>query len=224
MFQFYKDLNAWMQLLLIIPIVIGTIKYRKLDFPLKIIYYYVLFDAIINIILYILDKNNITNLFFINLFSIIEFFVLVLVYSRILINKNILWLVKASYFIFLFVVLYTFVFYQQLNEFANHLKIFESTFLIIFASSYLYSKISNEGDIAKDAYSWFSIAVLMYFITTILVYGSFQVIAKLEKTVFMKIWTIKNSLTWLYFIIIGVAFYIQAKYSNQKVNSDSDLI
>lgn len=213
MFQFYTEINSWLKLLMIIPLISGIVHFKKLDFPLKLLFYYVIFDIVIITITGILRERNMNNLLFINLFIVVEFYLISSVFSLIIENKVVKRIIKTSYLLFASLILFTFVYYQLLNEYANHLILFESFFFIVFTSTYLFSQIKQEKDILNDPYAWFSIAVLMYFITTFLVYASFHKLAKLDKTVFMQVWLIKNGFMYLYFIIIAIAFYKQAKLS-----------
>lgn len=216
MFQVYIELNEWLKYLMLIPLLVGIIKYRELNLPLKILLYYVIFDIVTTLINEFLWARNINNLYVFNLFKVVEFFIITYVFQLIIKNKRIDYLIKTAYFVYGIVILYTFLYYQAFDEYANHLNLIESFLFIVFASSYLFYLIKNEKDILKDPFAWFSSAVLMYFITSFLIYASFHKLAKLDKTVFMQVWTVKNLFMYLYFILIAVAFYKQAKLSSSK--------
>ena len=211
MYQLYYSIIDFMQYLLLIPIFIGAFTFRRLNLPLKLIFYYVIFNTIITIVTRILAAYSTNNLMFINFFNIVEIFLITYVFSLIINNKKVKLIIRISYIFFLLIIVYTFFFYQNINEYAYHLKLFESFFFIYFGATYLFNAIKKEKDIINDSFALFSIAVLMYFITTFLVFGSFKYLAKMEPSLGIKVWTFNSFFNQIFFFIIEMAFYKQAK-------------
>lgn len=209
MYELLHTINDWLKVLLIIPVIAGAIYYKKLTQPLKILYAFVLFDLAITILTGILNNRNINNLFFINLFNVVEMYVITFVFGQLLRAKRIVWLIKLAYIVYALTILITFIFYKALNEYANHLKLVESFFFIIFATYYLYGQIKSEINLARNPYVWFVVGVLLYYTSSFLIYGSFHYLVEFDKLMGFKIWVMKNVLMHAFFILIAVAFYKQ---------------
>jgi hypothetical protein len=211
MFDILSQINTWLNFIILIPIIIGIKNYTKLDFPLTLLLYFLIFDSVIIIITGVLGYKGINNLFYMNLSNVVELYLITYLFYLILTNSFLRIFIKISFLLFTIIVIITFTYFQNFNEYANNIKLIESGFFIIFASTYIYNQVKRETNLVSDPFVWFSVGILMYFVSTFLLYSSFQYLMKLDKTLAYKIWMIHNMFLYFLFIIIAITFHKQAK-------------
>lgn len=195
-----------------IPLIIGLILFRYLNKPQKILLYLIIFGSSVELVSL---TTNMQNLWVYNIFDIVEFTLLMLMFKLIIFESQL-----KNIFIPLIItnilirVLLVFLDVDSIYNIKSYFTLITNAIIIILSMRELLA-ISLKGQklLLQNPLFWILISLLIYFATTIFVnFISFLVEAEKLYSIYI-IHSIANLLANMFFTY---AFYQQ--YKNLKLN------
>jgi hypothetical protein len=157
----------------LVPITVAAFKYRQLDRVLLLIFYYLLFDGLVDLLAIVFANIGINNLPLLHIFTIIEFLILSYFYIRILKDPFAHKLIKYLMGIFPVICIINFIFFQSIFRFNTYTRPLE--ILIIMAYSLTYFAQTDvtyfEGKWMSKPLNWINTGILLYFSGALFVYS-----------------------------------------------------
>lgn len=197
----FTDYN-WTPILL--PFVVGIIRYSKQDTAFKILYLFVAYGVFNELAFRIWNilfqaKNTIP---LSNLYLMISFILLLLFYQRILKGMLSSWLFLLIIISFELACFLNFVFFQTIWDYPSILQTISKLIFVTFSIVYFY-KVMTEAKITKlwnEPLVWVNLAVLVYYSANLFFSLLFNLILEYSRE-FSKI-------TMVYFSLFNALFYM----------------
>ena len=195
---------------MIVPIIIGTIKFTRLDLPRKLIWYLMIYTFVTELCsIYYLDyydvpaesKNN-TPMF--HLYSYLEFGIMAFIFHRK--SNDSLWksVIKLMSFVFYIFSICNLIFLESIWNFNSNQRFVEGVFVLIILIGFFVQLMRDVEDIyfERNSYFWLAAGFLIYFTGTLFVF--------LFEKKFMDYWIAapKEEFVDYYGYIHGVIFII----------------
>ena len=199
----------------LLPVFIGTIKYKALSASAKLVLWYLIFSALFTSITLLIGryyhKNNMP---IAHLFTIFELTMVLFIYKKILeaYRKNNFY----SYIILGFAVLCVLnaLFFQSIYTYNSYTKSIEAIICIMFAMNFFASIASGKypEKIISQPDFYFNAGFFLYCSGAFMlfVFSNF-IISNLSNSDFSTIWTIHASLVLLMYLLFSTAFVLCKK-------------
>jgi hypothetical protein len=157
--------------LIFITVIIGVIRFRKLDKSQMLIFTYCVTSLIAEVLSHFLIQKKIANVPIVNTFLVIEFFILSYFYYHLFTEK-----LKRDLFILVWIVAIIIVFFElvlrDINQYFSFFSLF-SNLIFVLCSVFFFRKIliQQPVDIITDYYLfWFNSACFIYFSCTSIIF------------------------------------------------------
>jgi len=205
------------QATVLIPILVGGIRYSSLDTNQRLLWTMLLLSLATEVVAlyvyYYVDTPN--NLPYYNVYAVVVFSFLNRIYYRSLrstIWKKLLNLLLAGFL--LFFVINT-VFIQPLDTFHSNTIITSNFISIILAIVYLHQELTSGGDVRLELKPlfWISASILLHNSSLILLYSSMAYILTQSQDVVEASWTMNAGLTSLMNILFAIALWVRSRTS-----------
>jgi hypothetical protein len=200
---------------ILLPIIIGIIKYKALSESAKLMLLYLIISALFTGIALVVGryyhKNNMPSM---HLFTVFEFVILVAYYKKIpgAGRKNSFYYLLILLFVLLCIA--NAIFFQSMYTYNSYTKSVEAIVCILFAMNYFAAiaadttskKIITQPDFYFNAgfFLYFSGAFILF------VFSNF-IVSNLSLHNFLIIWTIHASLVLLMYLFFSTAFLLCKK-------------
>jgi hypothetical protein len=187
----------------ILPIVAGAVRRRLLRPEMLVLFVYVVFSFAVELFTLYLAFNSINNLWVLHIYALIEFILMVIIFSRF---EE---MMPYRKFVPMYIALYSTIwivskiFFESFDEFDQYSSPSANILLIIIALRALYlSAQAVEPTIWRTSFFWFSVAVLLKFAGdfTLYLFGDWFIGLGLADG--MAVW----SLHWTINIISNIGF------------------
>jgi len=147
-----------------LPLIVGFLNYKRLIWPLKIIFYFILFSGIANLINLILIYHHRHSIFIFHIYTIFEFAFISLFYLNLFKkswHKPILILIGA----FSLLCMVNFIFIQKGLEFNTYTRSLEAVMIIGYCVAYLnqQSIADTEHNWGSNSLNWINAGILVYY-------------------------------------------------------------
>lgn len=192
-----------------IALILAIISYKKLTFPLRIMALYTLISSTMGGLISFMSMHGINNLFWINLFTFIEFLLITSFYYF-----SLTWKKNFRLFVFAFLNLIVFFIYliytiKLKNSYNNILNSTTSLSLVILSVIFLFSRFKiNLQSEADKPQKIISIGVFMYFSSSFLILSLGSDASYLSELQTHWIYLI-HSIFYLFFVIsLSIAFIL----------------
>ena len=153
-------------LVVLFPLLIGMLRYNILTSSLKVMFYYTMVSALVEMIGWITIYYHQTNHWLSNIFNIMEYAFLSYYFTKIFTVSKVNTCIKYfSTIILLVIILLTFIDYENINHYNSTAYIITCLFLMIYAIIHFY-ELLNSLNIPKLSYYshfWINAGVLLYF-------------------------------------------------------------
>jgi hypothetical protein len=200
---------------ILLPLLIGILKYKQLSFSAKMIHWYLIVSAIFTGISLLISRHYHQNSMPVShLFTLIELVMITLFYKSLFGagNKN----NTYNYIILVFAVVCVMnaLFFQSIYTYNSYTKSIEAIICILFAMKYFAAIASGSSSIkiitAPDFY--FNSGLFLYFSGAFMlfVFSNF-IVTKLSLNDFFIIWTIHSSLVLLMYLFFSTALLLCKK-------------
>jgi len=197
---------------ILVPIAIGTYRYKDLGEAMRIIFYYLFLDGLVNILAIYLFSLRVNNLPVLHVFTIIEFLFISGFYLQVIHEGKIKRVIIAMMFIFPLLCIANFIFFQDINRFNTNTRPLEALMVMIY--SLIYFAQNNEDGIEKkwvvNPINWVSTGLLLYFSGALFIF-SFSNMTSLQKvskyhSLDVLIWDIHATLLLIMYLLFAIGF------------------
>lgn len=157
----------------LIPLLASIYRYKRLNTELKLLSWLFIFASIVELINFISVRNHISNFWIVNIYSLIEGFVIFYIISKWINVQNMLKVTLILFVIYCLYWLYTTFFISSIFDFNSKEKTVKGL-MLIFLSGYLLIRLSIDEKIVlyKDYRFWISCDVMIYFSITLIVFST----------------------------------------------------
>ena len=189
----------------LLPIAGGVMRRRVLRMEMRVLFAYVVFSFAVELLTLYLAFNRINNLWAIHIYTLIEFILMVIIFSRF--EEMMPYRKFAPMYIALYSTTWIVskIFFESFDEFDQYSSPSANILLIIIALRALYlSAQAVEPTIWRTSFFWFSVAVLVKFAGdfTLYLFGDWFIGLGLADG--MAVW----SLHWTINIISNIGFFL----------------
>jgi hypothetical protein len=193
----------------IIPIVFAIVKYRHINKPLTIIFWYLLFAGVVNACAALLAFRHINNLPLLHVYTIVEFLFLSVFFYQFTGIPKIRKLILGGILLFPLYGLINFTFIQDLHVFNSYTRPVEAILLIVFSLVYFYLKTLDNNNLAwhTQPETWIVIGILIYFSSSLVQFSFSNVVSSLvSRNIKLFIWAIHATLVLIMYLLFAVGF------------------
>lgn len=196
-------INISILLTVTLSLIVAVFSFPQLTNTLKILSLLTIFTLINDLILYYTSSHGIRNIWLVNLFTILEFASLSLIYCFVLKETKFIQSLATALIIALFAIVYITInqsFYLHLNSAAMAIESILMIILSVICFYQMLNKMEYENPLSNPLF-WFNAAVLIYFSG-----GFFFFIFSQSKAPF-NIWYIHNLIRLIYTTLILITFW-----------------
>jgi hypothetical protein len=193
----------------IIPIAFAIVKYRHINKPLSIIFWYLLFAGVVNACAAFLAFRHINNLPLLHVYTIAEFLFLSLFFYRFTGRPPLRQLILGCLLLFPLYGIVNFIFIQGLHVFNSYTRPVEAILLIVFSLVYFYiqSVDNHNGTWHTQPETWIVIGILIYFSSSLVQFSFSNVVSSLvSKDIKLFIWATHATLVLIMYLLFAVGF------------------
>ncbi len=206
--MFWKQFSSIIvPLFILVPIIIGLVKYRQLPFALKIIWFYLLVTAVINTAATIIGRVfHSNNMPLFHLFTLIEGLLLIWFYQHLFGEEKKKWFLYLQAGFTIFCVLNA-LFLQSIYLYSSFTRYVESIICILFALRYFAQLAQSDTRPLNIPYFYFSTGIFLYFSGSFIlfIFSNF-ILQKLSASTMLIFWTGHSSLVLLMYILFSTGF------------------
>ena len=206
---------------ILIPLLTGVVRWRKLIPEQKILCLFIIIASVIQLVASFLASHQINNLPLLHLFTVVEFGALCWIFHLGLprwFDQR-----KAVLLISLFTVfaLVNVLFWQDLTAYNSYSRGLSAFFMVLLALYYFVTVLRElqVTNLAESFMFWFCTGVLLYFSANLLLFLYSSMIAQMDVDTNYQIWGIHAVLNILLYLFYTIALWskpeqrISAKFS-----------
>lgn len=206
----------------ILPISTGAIRFNSLTSHFKKFFYFLIFSALFELLLFILYSQNIRNDWVVHLYSPVEFFFICLVLRSWNFNPKIKqvinYIVPAAlglWTLYFFLILFTAtvkgspeLFTKLFGASEPITSLIEAALLTAFSTLLLSNMYSQRNliPLGENKKFWFSVAILIYFTGNMILNASLNIIVRLPKETMQNLWIIHSVFNFITYMFLAIAF------------------
>ena len=187
----------------IVPIIIGLIRYRKLDYLCLIIFYYLVYSFVNGVVMFIYSQLGRNNLFFYNSYVVVEFLML----------SSFFWFsTQSNWFkrgIIASTLIFTGVLLISLNSkqgYLNLLKMVETIAVFLLGLALTIQENSKTDKFSHSPRFWISAGLMFYSAPAFLIAAASNQIVLLPEEQAMIIWALNSIFYGILILFISIAF------------------
>jgi hypothetical protein len=200
---------------ILLPLVIGIIKYRKLSGSARLIIWYLIISALFTGISLLISRHYHQNSMPVgHLFTVIEMAMIIFFYKKILSDGKKNSSYRIVIILFTILCILNALFFQSIYTYNSYTKSIEAIICILFAMNYFAAIASDNssGKILTQPDFYFNAGFFLYFSGAFMlfVFSNF-IITNLSLHSFLIIWTIHAALVLLMYILFSTGFLLCKK-------------
>lgn len=203
MIQFLFHLIDGMFFSTIIAIIIGLIRYRKLDSLSLIIFYYLVYSFVNGVVMFVYGELGMNNLFYYNSDIVIEFVILGAFFWFSSQHKWFRRGIVTSGAIFVVVFLSTF---NSKLDYLNLLKMVETISIFLWGLALTIQENSKTDKLSHSPRFWISAGLMIYSAPTFLIAAASNQILLLPNKQAIIIWALNSIFYGIMILFISIAF------------------
>ncbi|MEB0302895.1 hypothetical protein [Mucilaginibacter sp. 5C4] len=189
----------------LIPIVFALLNFNHLTKPLKIIFWYLIFSGLFNLVALVLISMHQTTTWTLHLYAIIEFIVHSLFYSMFFSKK------KRNIFIVLMVGFTTlcvinYFFIQNKIEFNTYTRPLGAIIIIAYSLLFILKNQNDEESWGDNIYNWINAGILLYFASCLFMFIFSNYLLE-SPDISRLVWAIHDTVLIFEYTLFAVGFY-----------------
>ncbi len=207
-------------LFVLFPLSIGLIRYNMLTSSLKVIFYYTIVSALVEMIAWITIYYHQTNHWLSNVYNIMEYAFLSYYFTKIFVISKVNTFIKYfSTLTLLVITLLTFIDYKNLNHYNSTAYIITCLVLMTYAMIYFYELLNslNVPKISYYSHFWISVGVLLYFSGCFFVNLFSEIVLLGNDKSINQLWLIYHFFLIIYRIFLAIGLW----FSKTPLQSNS---
>ncbi len=207
-YNFYVVLLYISLFSILLPIIVGFDKRRNFLPEEKILYSLIILSCFIEIVIYILFKNHINNLFMSRIQGMVEFILLSLFFIQIFSSSKQTLLIKAFIFMFMGVAAFD-LYLNGFNSLDNISLTTECILLMIYSLLAFFHLLQNpvHDKILSAPLFWFNTAILMYFSGNLFLFVFSNYLENHFAKVSPALCGIHSLLNIVFYLLISIGFW-----------------
>jgi hypothetical protein len=195
-------------LFILIPIIAGIIRYKRLAIPLKLIFYLMLFYALISTIISVRWIHHTPSKFYTNINSFVDFPLISAFYILILNRK---WKTTVIIIAIVYALFWVADLFIEANSTNNiYPIIYESIFIMLYAATYMNQQTQTniEKRWGENSYNWVNSGFFIYIASTLLMFIFYDLMLKIHVNMmaFLVLGLINYVMLALEYILIAIGF------------------
>ncbi len=196
---------------ILLPIIIGLIKYKSANKSARLLLYYLIISALINLSALILIQYRMRNLPLLHLYTIVETTFILSYFRTIFVSPLIKKALLILTVLFPIICIVNFGFFQSIFTFNTYTRPLEAILITFFCMLYLYKSGFTENWLNKPI-NWFNIGILIYFpvACTIFILSNYLT-SSMNKTMNTMVWNLHGTLVLMMYVIWSRGFSLIKK-------------
>ncbi len=202
---------------ILIPAVISIAKFKKLNFELRVFALFFSFATAIEIASTVMSQCRMNNLWLINVYVLIEGFVLCYLIGKWFETKKLFALSMVIFVVYFIVWCYTTFLVRSIFLF-NSKEMSVKSMMMIFLSGYLLIKVSLKDDepLFQNFKLWMASAMLIYFSVTLIVFSTADFMLDDKYEAMHYSWTIHSIINIIANLLFAYGFVCYYKKTNSS--------
>lgn len=201
-------MNLLAPLVIVLPIVMAMVRFAWLPPVAKILWYYLLLQAIISLVSSTLAYHQITNLPLYHLASIPETLLLGFFYFKINSNRLIKKTIRLAVIGFSIFAIFNSLFLQSFGQLHSNTLVLQSAFIVLFSLLYFNSDLATTGKPwATVPENLFVSGLLVYFSSSLILFSFSNLLAvHASKNILIVLWNTHALLLDLMYVLFSLGF------------------
>jgi hypothetical protein len=212
--MFWKSFNSIIvPLFVLVPIIIGLMKYKFLPKELKIICYVLIITALINTAATIVGRVfHTNNLPLAHLFTLVEGVMLIMFYEAVLKDET-----KHTFFLVVKLIFITFClanafFLQNIFTYNSYTKFIESVICILFTLNYFAKIAVLEQSVKRMPLFYFNAGIFLYFSGSFILFIFSNILLQnLPTSTLLIFWSMHSTMIWIMYCLFSIGFILCKK-------------
>lgn len=200
---------------ILIPVFSAILNYPALTRPLKIIFGFLIFSGIINLVNIIASKNGFNSIALINLYTIFEFIFLASFYSKFFEKKG-RRVIAVLMAVFTLLCIVNYLFIQNKIEYNTYTRPLDAIILIVFSLLFIAKQNEDDESWTANKYNWINGGILLYYASCLFMFIFSNYLLVVSKTVTQIVWSIHDTILIFEYILFAVGF---SKCRTQQITS-----
>lgn len=210
MYDIFYIISIW---IIILPAFAGLINYRRLDRDSRWIFLLVLIATPPQLMSYFINSHDPTLNLAYNIYSVIEFGILALVFERKFHGWMNTWLFRRAVSVYFAGTLVFFVIKGVSGDFINELVCLNNGLYMIWILFLLKEQYDNDtSPIRRNSpFAWYLLGVLIYAPCTIIVFALYHYIRNVSNPLRMNAWIIQSVCNILMYMLFTIGLFISRR-------------
>lgn len=191
----------------VVPVAIGLARKKYFNTSEKILLWFVVASALSDVIAFVLQRQDINNMFLFHIYTVVEFTLISLFYVKVISNPRITPFIIGALFPFLCVAVYEFI--TNRNGLDVICTTTESIVLMLYAILGFSSMLKNpvQSRVVAIPLFWFNTAVLLYFAGNLFLFVFSNYMQSHFGNQFNGLWRIHSVMSIIFYLLIGTGFW-----------------
>ncbi len=193
---------------ILLPFFWGISKYRQLKPSAKVVWLYLAVSTVVNltatIVARVYHQNNLPLL---HIFTVAEFFILLLYYQRLLFSGTVPVLFRIMPFIFFLLCIINAVFFQNVYTHNSYAHSLEALVVMLLAVNY-FARLAAaaEPQVTKLPDFWFNTGFFLYFSGSFILFVFSNFILRISKQQYLVLWDMHAAFVLLMYLLFTIGF------------------
>lgn len=204
-------LSIW---IVVLPFVMGLLNYRRLNNDSKWLFALVIVALIPQLLTAVLTKENGLLNFSYNLYTPVEFGLLLPVFFPKYKGVANRFVVKATSIAYTLAVTYLFIRFGLVQRFLNELVCINNVIYMVWILLLLLQEFESENTVIQkeNPFTWYLIALIIYAPCTVIVFALYYYIRDPGSPALMNLWTIQSIANILLYLLFSIGLFIRKTY------------
>lgn len=207
-YKFYLNLVYISALSICIPLIVGLIFKNNLRPNFTILLYFVCADLLTEIMVHLFRSYHVNNLFVLRIYTVIQFVLLSVFYSKVLSLSKLSFFINIFNFILLSIALIDL--YKNGIETTDDLTLTTASILLMIYSLFTFFHMMQNpvhANILSAPLFWFNTAVLLYFSGGLILFIFNSYILKHSYKMHHELWGINSLLNIVFNLLMAIGFW-----------------
>ena len=193
---------------IVIPVIIGILKYGQFTAPFKVLFWFVVFSAVANAANIILIQCHFQTPIMFHLYTPVEFACMSLFYNY-LFNKRWQKILIALILVFVLFCVVDILYVQNSTQIDTYPGTVEAIIIIGYSVLYLnqQSNIEHESSWESSGLNWANIAILIYYGCGLFMFIATNYLMKASLNVNLIVWSVFDTILVVEYLLFAIGFY-----------------
>jgi len=197
---------------ILVPITIGVYRYKNLGKAMNTIFFYLVLNGLISLLVRYLASYKMNNLPILHVFTILEFLCISIFYIQTLKDKMIKRIIVSMMVIFPLACVINFMYFQDITRFNTNTRPLEALLVMIYSLLYFAQNTNDtfEKKWEESPINWVSSGLLLYFSGALFIFSFSNYTSSDMNTRYQQlnllIWNIHATLLLIMYLLFAKGF------------------